>query len=205
MTEVRTLDVSHLKPYDISTESPLWWGQFLLAIIEGFMFCILMAAYLYTRTRMDVWPPPGDQFPHRIAATVALVLLLLSCIGSYIASEGAKKNSRSAMLGGLILNLVLALIAFVLRVIEWHSFNFNWKTDIFGSYIWAFLGLHSFDYIADMVFTAVLIVILLLGRAGPKQRIGVHVDSIVWYFIVAIWVPLYVVIYWSPWFLGSQT
>src|SRR3569833_2743976 len=136
MNKVQTIDVSHLKPYDISTEAPLWWGQFLLALIEGFMFCILIAAYLYTRLRLDVWPPPGDQFPHRTAATFALVLLLLSCVGSYIASEGAKKNSRLVMLGGLVLNLLLASAAFVLRVAEWHSFNFNWKTDIYGSYTW---------------------------------------------------------------------
>ncbi|HSU32855.1 MAG TPA: cytochrome c oxidase subunit 3 [Bryobacteraceae bacterium] len=204
MNDVRTVDVSGLPPYDISHQSPLWWGQLMLAFIEGTMFFILIAAYFYTRLRMDVWPPPGDQFPHLLLPSLALVLLILSCAGSYWASEAAKKNSRPGMIGGLLLNLLLAGAVLVMRIIEWHSLNFNWKTDIQGSYVWAFIGLHTFDYIAEMVFTAVLLVIVLVGRNGPKQRMGVHVDSIVWYFIVLIWIPIYVTIYWAPFFAEAQ-
>jgi heme/copper-type cytochrome/quinol oxidase subunit 3 len=102
------------------------------------------------------------------------------------------------MIGGLLLNVVLAGIALAMRIVEWHSLNFNWMTDIQGSYVWAFLGLHSFDYIADLAFTVVLLFLVLIGRIGPKQRLGVHVDSIVWYFLVAIWIPIYFVIYWGP-------
>ncbi len=87
------------------------------------------------------------------------------------------------MIGGLVLNIVLASIFFVMRVIEWHSLNFNWKADAQGSYVWAFLGLHSFDYVGDLVFTIVLLIIILSGRYGEKQRLGVHVDSVVWYFL----------------------
>ena len=204
MTEVRTIDVSHLRPYDISNQSPLWWGQFMIVFIEGTMFCILIAAYFYTRLRMDVWPPPGDQYPHLLLPSFALIPLILSCLGSYWASEAAKKNSRAGMIGGLLLNLVLAGIALVMRIVEWHSLNFNWKTDIQGSYVWAFLGLHTFDYIGDLVFTVVLLMLILAGYNGPKQRLGVHVDSIVWYFLVAIWIPIYITIYWAPIFAGSQ-
>ena len=204
MTEVQTLDVAHLKSYDVSNQSPLWWGQLMITFIEGTMFAILIAAYFYTRLRMNVWPPPGDQYPHRLLPSIALIPLTLSCLGSYWASEAAKKNSRAGMLGGLTLNLALAGVALAMRVVEWHSLNFNWKTDIYGSYIWAFLGLHTFDYIGDITYTAVLIAILLSGRTGPKQRLGVHVDSVVWYFLVGIWIPIYVVIYWGPVIVGTQ-
>lgn len=204
MTEVKTIDVSHLPPYSVSDQSPVWWGQVLLAAIEGMMFLIVIAAYLYVRLRMDVWPPPGDQFPHVLLPTLALVPLLLSCVGSYWAGEGAKKNSRTAMIGGMVLNLFLVAVFFTMRVVEWHSFNFNYKSDAFGTYVWTFLALHSFDVIADTIYTAVLLVIVLLGRDGPKQRIGIHVDSVVWYFLVAIWIPIYVIVYWGPRFLETQ-
>lgn len=204
MTEYKTIDVSGLPPYDVSSQSPLWWGQLMITFIEGTMFCILIACYFYTRLRMDVWPPPGDQFPHRLLPTLGLIPLILSCGGSYYASEAAKKNSRGGMLLGLGLNLVLAGIALTMRIVEWHSLNFNWMTDIQGSYVWAFLGLHTFDYIGDMVFTAVLFVIVLIGRYGPKQRLGVHVDSVVWYFLALIWIPIYLTIYWGPVFAETQ-
>jgi cytochrome c oxidase subunit 3 len=198
MIERRTLDVSHLEPYDISSQAPLWWGQACIVCIEGTMFGILIAAYFYVRLRMDVWPPPGDQFPHLLLPTLALIPLIASAFGSYWASQAAKKDDRRGMIIGLLLNVVLAAIAFAMRLVEWHSLNFNWKTDAQGSYVWAFLGLHSFDYIGDVVFTIVLLLIILSGRYGEKQRLGVHVDSVVWYFLVAVWIPIYVVIYWGP-------
>jgi cytochrome c oxidase subunit III len=50
----------------------------------------------------------------------------------------------------------------------------------------------------------VLLVLIVAGYNGPKQRLGVHVDSIVWYFLVASWIPIYITIYWAPIFAGSQ-
>jgi heme/copper-type cytochrome/quinol oxidase subunit 3 len=198
------LDVGDLPPYDISSQSPLWWGQLCIDIIEGTMFSILIAAYLYMRLRMDVWPPPGDQYPHLLLPTLSLIALIISAPFSYFASEAAKRNDRAAMIRNLALNLVFAAICFILRIFEWHSLNFNWQADAQGSYIWAFLGLHSFDFIADAIFTVVLLFLLLIGRSGEKQRLGVHVDSVVWYFITAIWIPIYIVIYWGPHIFGSQ-
>lgn len=200
---MRTLDVSHLQPYEISSQAPLWWGQLSIVVIEGMMFSILMAAYLYTRLRIDVWPPPGEQYPHLLLPSLALIPLLLSALASYWASQAAKKNHRAGMIRYLVLNLILAAVFFTMRVIEWHSLNFNWQADANGSYVWAFLGLHSFDFIADEAFTLVLLVIILSGRYAENQRLGVHVDSVVWYFVVAIWIPIYFLIYWGPRILGS--
>jgi cytochrome c oxidase subunit I+III len=201
---MNTLDVSELPPYDISKQSPLWWGQLCIDIIEGTMFSILIAAYLYMRLRMDVWPPPGDQYPHLLLPTLSLIALLISVPFSYFASEAAKRNDRGGMIRNLALNLVFAAICFILRIFEWHSLNFNWQADAQGSYVWAFLGLHSFDFIADAIFTLVLLFLVLIGRSGEKQRLGVHVDTVVWYFIAAIWIPIYIVIYWGPHIFGSQ-
>jgi heme/copper-type cytochrome/quinol oxidase subunit 3 len=172
--------------------------------IEGTMLSILIATYFYVRLRMDVWPPPGDQFPHLLLPTLALIPLIGSAFGSYWASVAAKKNDRRGMIGGMLLNIVLAVVCLAMRLVEWHSLNFNWQTDAMGSYVWAFLGLHTYDYIFDLAFTVVLLLIVLSGRYGEKQRLGVHVDSIVWYFIVAIWIPIYIVIYWGPRILETQ-
>ena len=204
MTEPKTLDVSHLLPYEISTQAPLWWGQLLLAFIEAMMFSLLIAAFFYARLQVDVWPPPGDQFPHLLLPTLALIPLLLSAIGSYWASESAKKNDKRGMALGLALNLVLAAAFLVMRIFEWHSFNFSYKADLFGSYVWAFLALHSFDYVASMIETLVLFIIIVSGRYGEKQRLGVHVDSVIWYLVVVIWIPIYIVIYWGPHILETQ-
>jgi heme/copper-type cytochrome/quinol oxidase subunit 3 len=52
--------------------------------------------------------------------------------------------------------------------------------------------------VVDLVFTLVLFLAVVSGRYGEKQRLGIHVDSVVWYFLVLIWIPIYLVIYWGP-------
>jgi cytochrome c oxidase subunit I+III len=203
VTESDAIYVGDLPAYDISNNSPVWLGQALMAVIEGSLFMIMIGAYFYLRISVDVWPPPGDQLPHVTTATLAFIPLALSCLCSWWASEGAKKNSRRQMLSGLISNVLLALVFLGFQAVAWHSLNFKWSADVHASVVWAILFLHTFDAVGDILFTVVLIVILALGRYGPKQRIGVHVDSVLWYFIAGIWLPLYVVIYWGPRFAGT--
>ena len=69
--------------------------------------------------------------------------------------------------------------------------------------MWDILFLHTYDVVADLLVTAVLMVIVAIGRDGPKERIGVHVDSVLWYFLVGIWIPMYVVVYWGPRLVGA--
>lgn len=203
MTEQRTLDVSRLPDFSISSEAPLWWGQLLLAFIEGTMFAILFAMYFYYRLSVDVWPPPGTHFPPVVLPTVSLALLIVSCLGSYRASEAAKRNDPPRMALWLGFNLVFGTAAMVLRGFSWASFNFKWSADVHGSIVWAILALHSLDAVADLLFTLALVILLLLGYRGEAQRLGVHVDSVVWYFIVLIWIPLYAIVYWGGRVVGT--
>ena len=203
MRAEHVLDVSELPDYNISSQHPLWWGQLFLGFIEGTLFLILIAMYFYMRLSVDVWPPPGVQLPHRLLPTISLIILVVSCLGSYWASEAAKKDDRAGVIRGLVLNLALAAAAMAVRAMAWSSWNFTWRTSGYGSITWAILFIHSLDVVADLLFTVVLIVIFVIGVHGPKQRLGVHVDSVVWYFLVAIWVPLYFTVYWGPYVVGG--
>lgn len=89
------------------------------------------------------------------------------------------------------------------RYVMWRELNFNWASDAYGTVLWTILFLHTFDVVADLLMTLVLLIIVAIGRHGPKQRLGVHVDSIVWYFLVAIWLPLYAVLIWGTRLIGG--
>jgi heme/copper-type cytochrome/quinol oxidase subunit 3 len=199
----RIVDVSGLPPFDISSKSPLWLGQLLMCLIEGSLFCLLIATYFYLRLGVDVWPPPGVRLPGVSLPTLALIPLLASCAGSYLASEAAKRNDRGGMILGLLLNLVLAGLFLAMRAVEWGSLNFTWASDAHGSIVWTILFLHTYDVIADLIMTLMLTIYLAVGKYGEKQRVGVHVDSVVWYFLAGIWFPLYGVIYWGPRLIGG--
>lgn len=74
---------------------------------------------------MDVWPPPGDQYPHLLLATLSLIALLISAPFAYFSSKAAKRNDRTGMIRNMALNLLFAAVCFILRIFEWHSLNFN--------------------------------------------------------------------------------
>lgn len=204
MTQARTLDVSGLPAYEISNRAPLWWGQLIMTLIEGSLFCIMIAMYFYYRLSVDVWPPPGIKPLRLTMPSLALIPLALSAVGSWAASVGAKKDDRGLMLRGMAANVLLALMFLGLRFAELRTFNFTWASDIHGSLVWSILFLHTFDIISDLLVTIVLIVIVATGNHGPKQRLGVHVDSVLWYFLVLIWFPLYLAVYWGPRMVGSR-
>ena len=201
---MNTLDVGDLPPYDISSQAPLWWGQLLHRHHRRHDVCHPHRGLFVCAAADGCLATSGDQYPHLLLPTLSLIALLISAPFSYLASEAAKQNDRAGMIRNLVLNLVFAAICFTLRILEWRSLNFNWQADAQGSYVWAFLGLHSFDFIADAIFTLVLLILILIGRYGEKQRLGVHVDSVIWYFLVAVWIPIYIVIYWGPHIFGSQ-
>ena len=203
MTAPRAIDVSGLPDYSISSESPVWWGQLFLAAIEGSMFFILIAMYFAYRMDVDVWPPPGTQYPPLLMATAGLIVLIASAWGVYWAGEGAKKDDRAAMVLGMFVNLVLGFAFVGLQVSAWRNLNFDWKVGVHGSIVWAILSLHMLDTAADLLFTLVLFRIALLGPYSARLRLAVHVDSIVWYFIVLIWIPLYVCTFWGPRIVGT--
>ena len=203
MTARHTIDVAGLPDFEISKNAPLWWGQVFLCFAEGSLLSIMIALYFYYRLQLGIWPPPGIGLPARLIPAISTALLVLSCIGSYVASEAAKRNNRPRMIFGLSLNLLLAFSALFFRALHWSSWNFNWKATAYGSVTWGIIFIHSFDVVADLLFTIVLLFFIVFVRSGPAQRLGVHVDSVVWYFLVGMWLALYVTIDWTPYFWGG--
>lgn len=192
------LDVTDLPTLTFGSRDPLWWGVVALAAIESTMFGILIATYFYLRLRVPEWPPPGVTVPGLLLPTINVLILLLSCVPAYWATEAALRDDRRGMIIGIFLNVVLAIVSLGIRVIEWRRLNYKWSSNAYGSIVWTILGFHTFDYIAAVIVSIVLLVILLVGHAGDKQRLGIHVDSLTWYFIVAAWIPLYAIIYIVP-------
>jgi cytochrome c oxidase subunit 3 len=203
MMSARSLDVTDLPVYSISNRAPLWWGQVMMCAIEGSMLCMLIAIYFYLRLGVDIWPPPGTQLPLLTLPALAWVPLVISTLGSYLASEAAKKDDKRGMIVALALNFGMGSLFVAVRFAEWRTFNFTWSTDAHGTIVWTILFLHTFDVIADLLMTLMLLIIIASGKYGPRQRLGVHVDSVIWYFLAAIWLPLYAVIYWGPRIVGS--
>ena len=54
--------------------------------------------------------------------------------------------------------------------------------------------------IADTVESMVVLAIFVTGNIGAKQQLGSKLDGLYWYWVTAVWVPLYLLIFVYPYF-----
>ena len=82
-----TLDVSGLPTYAFGRRDPRWVAVLLLMAIEGSVFGLVLFAYFYTRTRLEVWPPTNVGHREVAYGAVTLGLLLASVLERAEAGE----------------------------------------------------------------------------------------------------------------------
>jgi len=192
------IDVSRLPTLVFGYRTPVWWAAMGFIAIEGTMFSILIASYFYLSLVVPRWPPPGAPIPGLFLPTLNVVLMIASCYPSYLASEAAKKNDSRRLGIMLVINVAIALGTFYIRILDWRAMNVRWDSGTYGSIIWTIFGLHTFDYVCGILGTIVFCVIVFTRPMGEQQRQGIEFDSWTWYFVVAIWIPLYATVYIAP-------
>src|SRR5213078_1948969 len=95
----RKIDASLLKDSAFDARAPLWWGNLLMIFIETMTMALLVAGYFYVRRNFWEWPPPRvdqgppmlEPDPNLLAATVNLVILLLTCPFMYWVDQRARE------------------------------------------------------------------------------------------------------------------
>src|SRR5690348_237374 len=78
MNTTRVLDVSDTPTVGFGARDATWWAQWGMIAIEGTMFGLLWASYLYLHTKTSHWPPAGVSSPFLIWSTANTLVFLLS-------------------------------------------------------------------------------------------------------------------------------
>lgn len=200
MKERTVIDVSHLPGYAFSHRSLMWWGVSGLMVIEGFMFAIVIGTYFYLRSHLPHWPP-NLKAPDLLWGTVNTVVLILSVLPNIWYKKAAEREDLLTVKVGLIISIAFAIAFIVIRAFEFGALNCRWDTNAYGSVVWTLLGLHATHLITDFLDTVVLTVFLFTKPIEGKRFVDVSENAFYWYFVVAAWIPIYVVIYLVPrWF-----
>ena len=193
-----TLDISHLPSVAFGSRDSLWWGVMGLILIEVTILGIGMVSYFYLRTLAPVWPPPPTALPDLLLPTVNTLLLLVSVVPMYGVDRAARRKERRGVQIGLVLCVVLGLGFGVLRGFEFRAMHTQWDSHAYGSVVWTLLGLHTFDLVTEVVETILLMVVALTGQMTDHVFLDISDSAPFWYFVAAIWVPIYAVLYVVP-------
>jgi heme/copper-type cytochrome/quinol oxidase subunit 3 len=198
MRDGRVLDVSSLPELAFSHGASIWWGVLGLIAIEGTMFGLLAASYLYLSQVAPAWPPPAIQWPALTAATINLGVLIASLapmIWTHCEAVG-ERPGRVAI--GLVVCTVFCIASLVLRGFEFHALHVSWNETAYGSITWSILGMHTGHLLATMLENVLLILVMRSRRREEKHLVDVTVQALYWYFVVGAWIPLYALVFLSP-------
>lgn len=195
----RTIDVSALPTFALGARTPMFWGVVLLMAIETTMLALMVLSYFYIRGNFSSWPPtwPGSRSFH--LATAGVVLLIASAVPNHLMSAEVVAGRAGRARAWLIVVTVLGLAAFATRVFELPRLQFRWDTHAYGSAVWGILGLNTFHQVTALAENLVMIALLIIGPVEKKHLNDLQLGGYFWYWLIAVTVPLYAIVYLEPW------
>lgn len=197
MSRRRVLDVAALPDSAFGHQGLIWWGTVGFMVIEGAMFVIAIIVYFYLRLRVEQWPPSLPN-PDPTWGTVNLILVFVSIVPAAIAKAAAEKFDVSRARLWLAVLVAMGVVSLVIRALEYPALNCRWDDNAYGSIVWVLLSLHTIHVATDVVDSGVLLVMAWTKPMTRKRYVDLSENSLYWYFIVAWWLPIYLVIYFAP-------
>jgi len=192
----RTLDVSGLPTVVFGHRSLMWWGTLGMMVIEGTLFALTIMAYFYLRSHQETWPITS-QPPDLMWGTINTVVMLVSFLPAHLAKRAAEHLKLGPVRVWLVVSTLFGIAFAVIRGFEFAALNVRWDSNAYGSVVWLLLGLHTTHIVTDLIDTIVLTLLFFTGPLDGKRYADVSENSFYWYFVVAAWIPIYLVIYWG--------
>jgi cytochrome c oxidase subunit III len=191
------IDVSVLPSFAFGKRSILWWATMGMIAIEGTVFALMIAAYIYLKWRVPDWPP-GVAPPELVWGTVTTIVILVSAIPNELARRAAMRLDLTGVRLWVTVSVLFAVAFCVTRALEFTALNVWWDTNAYGSVVWTLLGLHTAHVVTDAVDTGVLDAILFIGPLDANRFVDIAENSLYYYFVIASWLPIYGLLYFAP-------
>jgi heme/copper-type cytochrome/quinol oxidase subunit 3 len=191
-------DLSRLPSHAFGPRSLTWWGQAGLIAIESIAFVLAGGAYLFLMAQEPHWPP-NVGFPGLLWSTLFLAVILVSEWPNVRIKQAAEKGDVRTVRRGTLWMVAFGVALIAIRAGEFTALGVRWDDNAYGSIVWALLVLHTTHLVTDFYDTCVLAV-LVHGEHGdsPRRLVDMSENALYWHFVVAAWIPLYLLLYWTP-------
>ncbi len=191
------LSARHMPGYAYGSRSPIWWGTVGFAAAEGMGFVLAVGMYFYLVFINGNWPlsaPP----PELLWASLFTLVLLVSIWPNQRAKRDGEREDLSRTRRNLVIMSLVGIVLLVIRVFEFGTLHVRWDQNAYGSVVWLLLGLHTLHLLTDLGDTIVLTVLMFTRHGHGKRFSDVSDNAFYWYFVIATWPPIYVILYWFP-------
>jgi cytochrome c oxidase subunit III len=197
-----TIDVSELPDNAFGHHNMVWWGTLGFVVIEGFTLAMAAVVWIYLAQSMGQWPPYGTPLPTLMASTVLVIVMLLSIpLMLWMCRAARAYDYRRTRLGVTIATLVCVVFVSLRMVELTRSLHVRWDTNAYGSAQWLVIGLHGTLLLMQLVEMGGIALAFWFGTIEKKHFSDADDAAFYWYFIVASWIPLFVMCFLVPRFL----
>lgn len=194
VVDIDATELSRLTP----RTHPLWWGVAGAVAIELAVVANLLTSYFYLMAQNEAWPPEGTAPPDFQWASLVVIVLPLSAVTMWWAGRNADRGAKTRLAIGLTASCLLAAAALGFRGLQIADFDTRWDAHAYGSLLWVIVGFHFTHVVSAILGTAVVAVLAWRGFFTPDRQLAVVVDTLYWYFVAAVGVPIYLVLFWAP-------
>ena len=191
------LNARHMPTYSHGHRSPIWWGTVAFAVAEGMGFALVIGAYFYLVFINGNWPLSAPA-PDLLWSGLFTVVMLASAWPNYLAKRAGEREDLGGCRRTLVIMSLIGVVLLGIRIMELGSLHVRWDQNAYGSIVWLLLGLHTLHVITDLGDTIVLTVLMFTRHGHGKRFSDVGDNAFYWYFVVASWLPIYVIVYWFP-------
>jgi cytochrome c oxidase subunit 3 len=99
----------------------------------------------------------------------------------------------------LVVMTLIGVVLAVIRYFEFRSMHVAWSDSAYGSAVIVLLALHTVHLITDLYDTIVLTVLMFTRHGTTGRRfVDVAENAVYWNFVIYVWVPIYLLLYFGP-------
>ena len=182
-------------------------GMVFLLVTELMLFGGFISAFLVNRAG-NFWPPYSQpRLPIAVTA-VNTIILLISGFTIYLVLKNytsEKENHHSGDVNfnkkshiWLIFTIVLGLTFVIIQGSEWVKligFGLTTSSSLFAAFFYIIIGIHAFHVLVGLSILIYLLNVLRSSFLFESTKDKILACSLYWYFVVAIWPVLYLLVY----------
>ncbi len=173
-------------------------AMIVLVTGESMLFAGLIGMYLVFRLAARTWPP-GDLPRLPLGITGAnTVALLGSLVPLSRALRAVRSGNAAAAVHGIETTAILGAIFLVVQGLEWtrlveHGLTLG--SGVYGGAFYVLIGCHAVHVLAAVVWLAVVAILARRGAFSAARHTALEMCAIYWYFVCALWVVLFPLVY----------
>jgi len=175
-------------------------GMLMLIGAETMFFAGLIGAYVVFRFGSKVWPSGHLYLPVGVT-WVNTCFLVFSCYTMYRALKcirSGRANQQQPFVKWLAITTLLGSIFLGVQGYEWVHLvrdGLTISTGMYGATFYTLIGCHGLHVLAAVLWLGIVLMQARHGRFSHHSHIGVETCSMYWYYVGALWLVLFPLIY----------